>query len=79
MGRSERDDATEEEASSCDFAELVSDVVTTEVWVFGIVAVGVSLGFASESIRLKLQSQLIYRKCEVKQNQHVTGPLHLHG
>ena len=63
LGRSERDDAAEEEeVGGCDFAVLggVDAVTTTEVCVFGTGAIDVSLGFASGSFRLKLQ--LIHRK-----------------
>ena len=74
LGRSERDDAAEEEeVGGCgDFAILggVGAVATTEVGVFGTGAIDVSLGLASGSFRLKLQ--LIHRKFEVKRNQNVT-------
>ena len=60
LGRSERDDAAEEEevgAGGCDFAVLggVGASATTEVCVFGTGATDVSLGLASGSFRLKLQ------------------------
>ena len=58
LGRSERDDAAEEEeVGGCDFAVLggVGASATTEFCVFGTGAIDVSLVLASGSFRLKLQ------------------------